>query len=534
MPAAVARALADRGTGFVFGVPGGGANLDLIEACEDAGVRFVLSRGETAGAIMAAVTAELTGGVGACLATRGPGAASMANGIAHAWLDRCPVLALTDVVPADTRGRVSHQLLDQRRLLGAAAKASCTLGRDGAPLAAEACEQALAPPWGPVHVDIDPSAASEVPARAAPAPPPDSRLLDEARRTLDAARRPLLLAGVGCRGHEDVVRAFATDHDLPVLTTYKAKGLVDEGAANAAGLLTGATIESPVLAEADAILAVGLDPVELIPAAWPYAAPVVAAGPWASSDAYVTARVTLVGDVTEVLDRLSGVADGSGWGDGIRARRRAARDELLLAGDGAGTGLAPHRVVLAARDAFDPGTIATVDAGAHMLPVMELWSVPGPGQALISSGLATMGFALPAAIAAALVRPGRSVVCFTGDGGLGMCLAELETLARLRLPVTVVVLDDACLSLIAIKQRPGGHGGPAAVRHAPVDFAQVARGMGIAARRVDDEAGLRRELARAAGEAAPRLIDAVVDPSSYAGLLSAIRGVRRRPAPGAA
>ena len=96
-------------------------------------------------------------------------------------------------------------------------------------------------------------------------------------------------------------------------------------------------------------------------------------------------------------------------------------------------GLAPHEVVDAARARAPAGTIATVDSGAHMLVAMPLWEVDEPGEALISSGLATMGFALPAAIAAALARPGRQVVCFTGDGGLGMALAELETLARLEL-----------------------------------------------------------------------------------------------------
>ena len=113
-----------------------------------------------------------------------------------------------------------------------------------------------------------------------------------------------------------------------------------------------------------------------------------------------------------------------------------------------------------------------------MLVTMPLWEVEEPDETLISSGLATMGFALPAAIAASVARPGRRVVCFTGDGGLGMALAELETVSRLGAPIVVVVFNDSALSLIEIKQRPGGHGGENAVRYRPTDFAALAQSSG--------------------------------------------------------
>ena len=164
-------------------------------------------------------------------------------------------------------------------------------------------------------------------------------------------------------------------------------------------------------------------------------------------------------------------------------------------------GLTPQEVVTIARGAAPAGTIATIDAGAHMLPAVPLWEVEAPGELLISNGLATMGFALPAAIAAALVEPSRHVVCFTGDGGLGIALAELETLARLNGKVIVVVFNDAALSLIAIKQSADGHGGPAAVSYARTDFAAVAAGFGIARRA---GVGRRRLSDRVRGGVAPR------------------------------
>ena len=142
---------------------------------------------------------------------------------------------------------------------------------------------------------------------------------------------------------------------------------------------------------------------------------------------------------------------------GRAARADAAR--RLAAAAVAGPGLlAPQQVVATARACAPPQTIATVDAGAHMLVAMPLWEVPGPRMLLTSSGLATMGYALPAAIAAALCAPDAPVLAFTGDGGLGMTLAEIETAVRLSLRVIVVVFNDSALSLIKIRAEAGRAG----------------------------------------------------------------------------
>ena len=190
----------------------------------------------------------------------------------------------------------------------------------------------------------------------------------------------------------------------------------------------------------------------------------------------------LAGIVHELADVLS-----TTWEHDAGQRfRRAALAELTAAVPAASGALTPLEVVRIARAVAPASTVATVDAGAHMLLTVPFWEVDEPGTLLISNGLATMGFALPAAIAAALVEPDRHVVCFTGDGGLGMTLAELETLARLDLPVVVVVFNDSTLSLIAAKQSPQGHGGDDAVRYRITDFAAIARGCGMWADSVDD------------------------------------------------
>ncbi len=215
-----------------------------------------------------------------------------------------------------------------------------------------------------------------------------------------------------------------------------------------------------------------------------------------------------------------------------RLRDAAATDAGAATAAAAGT-LTPPQVAAVVRAHTPAETIATVDAGAHMLAVMPLWEVDQPGRLLISSGLATMGFALPAAIAAALCAPGQPVVAFTGDGGLGMTLAEIETAVRLRLRIVVIVFNDATLSLIKIKQRPAGQGGAEAVDYGPVSFAGVATAMGAAAAAAGTEPELITALQAALRRDGPTVIDAAVDPACYPAVMELSRGAAgRRAVPG--
>ena len=158
-----------------------------------------------------------------------------------------------------------------------------------------------------------------------------------------------------------------------------------------------------------------------------------------------------------------------------------------------------------------------------MFPATAYWLALEPGELLISNGLATMGFALPAAIAAQLVHPDRRVVCFTGDGGLMMVAAELETVARLRLPILIVVLNDEALSLIAVKQEQKGFEG-VSMRYAGPDLGALARAFGLRAFTATDEATLRTALVGAQSAPGPALIDARIDASGYRRMLEIVRG----------
>jgi acetolactate synthase I/II/III large subunit len=545
--AAIVAALARAGTRVLFGMPGGGPNLDVVGAAAAAGLRFVLTHSESAATIMAATCADLTGTPGAAVVTRGPGLASAVNGIAHAALDRLPVVVIADTVRAAEADRISHQRLDQVALGQAVAKAVVTIGQTRADdSAADAVMLALAPPAGPVIALLDDSSTSHRvgsgrPARngaagavsgtralglaGAAADGKDLGALAEALRT---SRRPVLLLGAGAISHTTAIRAALNSSGIPVLHTYRARGIMPDSAAEAAGLVTGGTMEWPLLAAADLIIGLGVDEAEMIPAAWDYAAPTVLVTEHPAepgSATYFTGATTLTTSLPGVIDLLAARQGQHDWPPAIgRETRIAAARRLAGAASAAAGMLAPQRLAAAARAHTPQESIATVDAGAHMLAVMPLWEVTEPRRLLISSGLATMGFALPAAIAAALCFPGRPVVACTGDGGLGMTLAEIETAARLALRIVVIVFNDDALSLIKIKQRPTGQGGCEAVEYGSVSYARAAEAMGAAAVAVSTEAELTAALAEALRRDGPTVIDARVDPVGYPVIMDLTRG----------
>ena len=556
--AAIVAALAGAGTRLLFGVPGGGPNLDVVGAAAGAGLEFILAHGETAAAIMAATGADLTGAPGAVLVTRGPGLASAANGIAHATLDRLPVVVIADTVPAREAGRIRHQRLDQAALGHSVGKAAITLGaHDADRAAAFAVRLALTAPAGPVVINMDPgggaSAGGDLCSGSPAAADGDLAPLATA---LGAARRPVVLLGTGARAHTRAVRAALAGSGIPVLHTYRARGIMPDSSGEAAGLVTGGTMEWPLLAAADLIVGLGVDPAEMIPAAWDYAAPTVMVtetgeeqsgaagasepgspgspggqggqGGHGGMDAvacYFTGAAELTAPLPAALSLLAAHRGRNQW---PAAAGRAVKADIVARLRGAAIAapglLSPQDVVATVRAHTPPETIATVDAGAHMLVAMPLWEVEEPHRLLISSGLATMGYALPAAIAAALCVPDTPVVAFTGDGGLGMTLMEIETAVRLRLRVVVVVFNDATLSLIKIKQRAAGHGGPGAVGYRPASFAGAATAMGAFGVCVGGVAELTSALAAALGRAGPTVIDARTDPATYPAVMDLTRG----------
>jgi acetolactate synthase-1/2/3 large subunit len=245
-------------------------------------------------------------------------------------------------------------------------------------------------------------------------------------------------------------------------------------------------------------------------------------GPWRVEDGHVPFERQILGCLDENLAQLGAGLGPTDWDSSQVARHvQMQRDRVARQGD---PGFTAQRVVeVAARRLASIASRVTVDAGAHMFPATVLWPVSGPNQMLISNGLSTMGFALPAAVGAALLDRSKPVVALTGDGGLLMCAGELLTAVREQLPILTIVFRDDSLSLIEIKQQ-ARQLAPAGVALGVVDWQAIARGFGVQAFGATNGCELERAIDAALGHRGPALIEASIDRSNYGATLRAVRG----------
>jgi acetolactate synthase-1/2/3 large subunit len=507
------RRMRDVGVRMLFGVPGGGGNLDLIAAAERGGMPFVLTSTETGGAIAAIAQAEITGAAGACLTTLGPGVASVMNGVACAHLERSPIFVITDNYASTDQDRYEHQRINHKALMERITSQSFTLAPGSAFASIEQACYHVAPErssLGPVHLDcpadfnqaVEPANYLVGDVTAAPPSAKNEELLRQ-------SRRPLALIGLGAR-HGDAaarIRRLCESKGLPAMVTYKAKGVVPDMHPWFAGVFTNGTIEKPLINESDLIIGIGLDEVELLPRPW-------------QPRSYIPYGRAPRSAVLDGIQQVETCLQQSDWhATEIHGFHHAQLGQIMIHAAGF---TAQHAVqVTAAKLARD--SRVTVDAGAHMFPATMLWPVSEPNQMLISNGLSTMGFALPAAIGAALLERDRTVVALTGDGGLLMCMGELATAVREQLKIIVIVFNDASLSLIEIKQQARKLA-PAGVALGAMDWAAIARGFGAAGFSAHDDSTLDRALDDAIAAGGPAVIDVKIDRSNYGATMKAIRG----------
>ena len=306
----------------LFGMPGGGPNLDMIGAAAERGIPFTLAHGETAACVMAGAFGLLTGTLGAALVTRGPGLTSAVNGLAQATLDRAPLLLLSDRVPAGHRDRVVHQRLDQLAVSAPVTRWNGVLGRcDPAGAVAAAAALALGPPPGAVHLDYDPGLPGDRPP--APEPPAAPVGLDRALALARSRCRPVVVLGVDAVAHAEALRRVLDGAGVPVLTTYQAAGTVDSHASYAAGMFTNAALERPLLDAADLVVGVGLDPVEPVPAPWSVGIPTLLLTSVPVDVAYFGEPVVVTGPPVENLAAVLAAVTPEWPADAGQCHRRA-------------------------------------------------------------------------------------------------------------------------------------------------------------------------------------------------------------------
>jgi acetolactate synthase-1/2/3 large subunit len=531
---ALARALSQAGVKRMFGLPGGGSSLDVIEAAAQLDIDFVLTKSENAAVMMAGAMAETTGIPGVAIMTKGPGVANGANGVAYASLDRAPVLVITDGFTPKQLAYITHQVFDQKAMLAPVVKGFSRLeGPD--PVAEIDAMLALAAsaPFGPVHIELTSEAAKRVlPGQAATPTPSDPVAfsledLAAVQKLLGHAKRPVLIVGLEARQYAKQVRQLAQLLGCPVLPTYKAKGVVSDEDPQVVGVFTGGLQEAECIAQSDLMVLVGLDPVEMILQPWRYGKAVCEISKVEHRVHYVQAEARVTGSLEAILSQLNAALHDhpSGWqpSEWLNIRTQVLEK---LAYPPVKFGVAPDKVVQLAAQACAHKKIVprmAVDAGAHMFSATAFFPSTRPGDVLISNGLASMAFALPAAIACALDDPSQAVMCFTGDGGLMMCMGELCTAIETQAKVVVVVFNDSALSLIDIKQQ-SRQLPTRGVRWRKHDFAGAMQALGGLGFSVHNEAEYAQALQTALDADGPCLIDVQIDASGYAHQLKAMRG----------
>jgi acetolactate synthase-1/2/3 large subunit len=508
----IGRKLYEAGCRHAFGIPGGEV-LAVMKGIDEAGVKFTLVKHENSGGFMAEGVFHRDGAPGVLIATLGPGVANAINVVANAMQDRVPMLFITGCVDNAEAATYTHQIFDHAALMRPITKATLRLsGGAVEALIDKAIAIATDDPPGPVHIDVpisvatleEPEARGTRRSKPAPMAPAPSASLEEARRWLAAAKRPIMLAGVDALYHhaEDEVRMLAEGLGIPLITTYKAKGIVDErhdmvlGGAGLSPLADKVLL--PLIQEADLILLAGYDPIEMRTGwrnVWDEKHKVIEFSATRNTHYMHQASHSFVGDIAEGLASLrEDIPKASTWTPAETASIRKKLAAIYRIDEDWG----PGAIVDVARRVLPDNTVASVDSGAHRILLSQTWQCYEPRSLMQSSGLCTMGCSLPLGIGAKLAEPSRTVAVFTGDACLEMTLGELATARDAATPVIVFVFADESLSLIEIKQRANKQPN-LGVDFDSTDFAKVGRAMGglgfDVSSRKELEAAIRESLA---------------------------------------
>ena len=538
----VVECLEVEGCEYVFSVPGE-ETMDLLEALSHAeSIRHITTRHEQGAAFMADVYGRLTGRAAVAMGTLGPGATNLLTGIADAYLDRAPVVAITGQASSDKLHKEAHQVVDVVDMFRPVTKWNVRVERIPAipEIMRKAFRVATLEKPGPTHIELPENVAGTALAADDPLrpllpgkayfPEPPQEAFAHAARLINQAQRPIVLAGNGVlrRKAAGQLRELAKGLHLPVAATFMGKGAVDDRS-HLSLMAVGLQARDHVMTgfdRADLVISVGYDLVEYAPAHWnPDGTKRIIhidTQP-AEVDAAYQPEVELIGDIGGALEGLLAAALPGGVGGRNASQRHESRETLVhadlrnsLLGDLVACEtddsfpVKPQRAIYELRRALGPDDIVVSDVGAHKIWIARLYQAYQPNTVIISNGFASMGIALPGAIAAKLVHPDRKVVALCGDGGFLMNSQELETAKRIGANIVVVIWRDDGYGLIDWKQR-NQFGRPFAVEFGNPDFVAYAESFGIPGFRPTTTDELYPMLKKALELDGPAVIDVPID-----------------------
>ena len=532
------RCLENEKVEYIFGIPGE-ENIAVMDVLLDSPIQFITTRHEQGAAFMADVQGRLTGKAGVCLATLGPGATNLITGFADANMDRAPIVGIAGQGATTRLHKESHQILDLVNLFDPISKYSTQVREPEVipEIIRKAFKVAQAEKPGGSFIDLPENIASmqvedkeplRVQSARAPLPPEDK--LQQAADLISAASFPLVMAGNGVvRGHADqALVAFSEKLNLPVATTFMAKGTIPFSHDHCLGAVGLAATDyiSCGFDRADVVICVGYDIVEYHPHLWnknkdakivhiEYSA--------AEVHEHYIVECGVVGDIAQALGAIANLATPKDSFPATTLRQTIVQETEEHAND-SGFPIKPQKIMWDLRQFLNPEDIVISDVGAHKMWMARLYQEEHSNTCIISNGFASMGIAVPGAIAAKLHFPQRTAVAVTGDAGFMMNSQEIETAMRVGTPIIILIWTDAKYGLIEWHQLKA-YGRASHIDFTNPDFVKYAESFGARGYRVESAEDLLPTLQRARDDNTVVIIDCPVDYSENMKLTEKLGGL---------
>ncbi|MFT7593884.1 MAG: acetolactate synthase-1/2/3 large subunit [Paracoccaceae bacterium] len=518
------KCLENEGVEYIFGVPGE-ENIDVMDALIDSPIQFVTTRHEQGAAFIADVYGRLTGRAGVCLSTLGPGATNLITGVADANMDRAPIVAIAGQGSTARMHKESHQILDLVNLFTPISKYSTQIRVPEIipEIIRKAFKTAQAEKPGCSFIDLPENIAGadiedtlplKVQSAATPTAPVGK--CSEVAEMINKAKSPVIMAGNGVirEGASEALVDFAEKLNVPVATTFMAKGTIPFSHPLCLGAI-GLQAHDYVafgFDKADLVICIGVDMVEYHPRLWNPDRDKkiihIDQSP-AEVDQHYILEAGVVGTITDSLERIAG-----------RTRRRADAEvhklhEIIVREVGEHSNdtefpVKPQKIIWDLRQALDKEDIVISDVGAHKMWMARMYQAEAPNTCIISNGFASMGIALPGAIAAKFAFPDRKSVAVCGDAGFMMNNQEIETAMRLGLDIVILIFNDGKYGLIEWHQNRH-FGRSTGIEFNNPDFVMFAQSFGAKGYRVEKTEDLLPTLREALGDGTVSVIDCPVD-----------------------
>ena len=527
--------LKKEGVEYIFGLPGGPELPLLNELIDDSSLRFVLNRHEQASAFMADAYARVTGKIGVCMATIGPGATNLTTGIASSFLDSIPLLAITSYIYRTSEGKGDFQEIDQVSIFRPITKwnGSVRYVETLPDALRKALRISLTGRPGPVHLNINREVFHET-TEAEILPLQKYRSMDTHYETADKvkdivtlllkSKRPAIWAGGGVvfSDASSEVRHLAESLQIPVATTCSGKGVIPEDHPLSVGIRGrwGTELANQILSEADLLIAIGCRFSPVATSRWKARIPDkiihIDIDPQEIGRHYPV-EIGILGDAKFILrhlleyikkERLPSYSDWYNRVTELRDKYRKRIEDQSVKGDT----IKPQFLLKTLRKTLPRDTIATIDIGEIVVWTNQLFEAYQPRTYIKQSGFSPMGYGVPAAVASKLARPEKTVVAICGDGGFMMTCYELETAVRLDTPFTCVIFDNRALGEIKHRQEQLYQGRVTGVDFTDVDYSELAKSLGASGERIADPNELVPALKRALKSNQPYVLDCMIDP----------------------